>query len=200
MLAQIIDHLVVDARRRPAQRELAQRGEIAEREEVLLREARRLGQIDLALLQALDQLVRGDVDQHDVGGVAQHGVGHRFAHGDAGDARDDVGEALDVLDVERGPDVDVGVEQFLNVLPALGVAAVGRVGVGELVDDDELGLARKRGVEVEFFYLLAAIVHHAARQDLEPFEQRGGLGAPVRLDEADDDVDPILLLARASIA
>jgi len=78
----------------------------------------------------------GDVDQHDVGGVAQHRVGNGLTHGDAGDARDDVGEALDVLDVERGPHVDMRVEQFLDVLPAFGMAAVESVGVGEFVDDD----------------------------------------------------------------
>ncbi len=46
-------------------------------------------------------------------------------------------------------DVDAGVEQFLDVLPALGVARAGRVGVRQLVDQDQRRLARQRGVEVE---------------------------------------------------
>ena len=65
----------------------------------------------------------------------------------AGDARDDVGEALEMLHVDRGPDVDARVEQLLDVLPAFGMPALGRVGVGEFVDDDELGPALQRAVE-----------------------------------------------------
>ena len=34
-----------------------------------------------------------------------------------------------MLDVERRINVDASVEQFLHVLPALGVAASGRIGV-----------------------------------------------------------------------
>ena len=55
-----------------------------------------------------------------------------------------------MLDVERGPDVDAGRDQLLHVLPALGMAAVGRVGVGEFVDDDQLRLALQGRVDVEF--------------------------------------------------
>ena len=149
-------------------RELAQRGQIAGGEEILGRAPRRLGHIDLALLQALDELVGRDVDEHDVVGLLEHPVGHGLAHGDAGDARDDVGEAFEMLDVERGPDVDAGRDQLLDVLLALGMAAFGRVGVSELVDDDQLGLARQRGVDVEFLDDAAAVVDDAARQDLEP--------------------------------
>ena len=54
-----------------------------------------------------------------------------------------------MLDVERGPNVDAGVQQFLDILPPLRVAAVRRVGVGEFVDEDQLGLARQRRVYVE---------------------------------------------------
>ncbi len=38
-----------------------------------------------------------------------------------------------------------------------------------------------------------------ARQDLEPLEQRAGLGAPMRLDEADDDVDALVLEAARAL-
>ena len=41
----------------------------------------------------------------------------------------------------------------------------------------------------------AVIFDDAARQDLEALEQRAGLGAAVRLDEADDDVDALGLEA-----
>ena len=103
-----------------------------------------------------------------------------------------------MLHVHRRVDVDAGVEQLLDVLPALGVARAGRVGVRELVDDDQAGLARERGVEVELLELDAAIGDAAAGQDLEALEEGCRLLASVRLDEPDDDVDALVaLLARA---
>ena len=193
LLAQIVDHLVVDPVGRTAEREFAQRGQGAGGEEILDRAPRRLGHIDLALVQALNELVRRDVDEDDVGRLLKNAVGHRLAHDDAGDARDDVGEAFEMLDVERRPYVDAGVEQLLNVLPALGMAAFGRVGVSEFVDDDQLRLPLERRVDVELADGVAAVVDHAARQDLESLEESARLGAPVRFDEADDDVDALVL-------
>ena len=99
--------------------------------------------------EPLDQLVRRDVDQLDFVGLLEHGVGQRLADDDAGDLGDDVVEAFDVLDVERRPDVDARVEQFLDVLPALGVPQALGVGVGQLVDEDQLRAAGERGVEIE---------------------------------------------------
>src|SRR5208337_5412471 len=130
---------------------------------------------DLAFVQALNELVRGDVDQNDVGRLLKHAVGHRLPHHDAGDAGYDVGEALEVLDVERRPHVDAGGEQLLDVLPALGMAAFGSVGVSELVDDDQLGPARERRIDVELADRVAAILDHAARQNLESLEESARL-------------------------
>ena len=136
--AHVGEELGVDALGGAAERELAQRGEVAGGEVVRERAARGLADVDLALLQALDQVVGGDVDDLDVVGAVDDRVGHRLADADAGDLGDDVVEALDVLDVDGGVDVDAGGEQLLDVEVALGVAAAGGVGVGELVDEGEL--------------------------------------------------------------
>ena len=77
-----------------------------------------------------------------------HGVGHGLALLDAGDLLDHVVERLEVLDVDRGDDVDAGGEQLLDVRPALGVAGAGDVGVGQLVDQRDLGRPGQHGVEV----------------------------------------------------
>ncbi len=76
-----------------------------------------------------------------------------------------------MLDIERRPHVDAGVEQFLDILPALGMAALRRIGVGELVHHDQSRLARQSGVDVEFLDGAAAIFDGAAGQDFLPFEQ-----------------------------
>ena len=104
--------------------------------------------VDLARLQARDQLVGRRVDEDDLVGAVEEGVGQRLLDADAGDAADHVVEALEVLDVERRPDVDAGAEQLVDVLPALGVARSGDVGVRELVDEDQrraCAPARRRG-------------------------------------------------------
>ena len=104
-----------------------------------------------------------------------------------------------MLDVDGGPDIDAGRDQLLDILVALGMAAFGRVRMGELVDDDQLRPALERGIDVEFLDDAAAIIDIALRQHLDALDERCGLGAPVRLDDADDHIDPLarhLLRAR----
>ncbi len=100
-----------------------------------------------------------------------------------------------MLDVERGPHVDARVEQLLDVLPALGMPAVQSIGVGELVDDDQLGLARQRRVEIEFLDRAPVVLSLAPRQDFEPVYERAGLGAAMSLHEPDDDIDAFVFQA-----
>ena len=96
------------------------------------------GRVHVAVGEPAPQRFRRDVDQLDLVGGAHHLVGHLLLLLDAGDLGDDVVEAFQVLDVDRGDDGDAGVEQLLDVLPALGVLAARGVGVGELVDQHDL--------------------------------------------------------------
>ena len=53
-----------------------------------------------------------------------------------------------MLDVHGGPDIDTGGQQFLCVLPALGVARAGGVAVGQLVKQHQRALVTTmRGAE-----------------------------------------------------
>ena len=195
LLAQIVDHLIVDAIGGAAQRQFAQRRQIAGGEEILCRPPRRLRHIHLAFVQALNELVGREIDQNDVGRLPQDPVGNGLTHGDPGDARDDVSETFQMLNVERRPHVDARVEQLLDVLPALGMSAVRSVGVGELVDDDQLGLALERRVQIEFLDRAPVVFNHAPRQDFEPLDERARLGAAMSLDEPDDDIDAFVFQA-----
>ena len=76
--AHVLAHLVVDALGGAAQRQLAQRGEVAGLEVVLQRALRLLLGVDLAFLQALQQLFRRQVDQRHLIGEVKHLVRHRF--------------------------------------------------------------------------------------------------------------------------
>jgi hypothetical protein len=141
---------------------------------------------------AAAQRLRGHVDQLDLLGGADHRVGHGLALFDAGDLGDHVVERLQVLDVDRGQHVDAGVEQFVHVLPALGVARAGDVGVCELVDDGDLGPAGEDGVDIHLGEPRAPVLHVATRHDLQVGEHGLGVLAPMGLDEGDDHVGAAL--------
>ena len=138
----------VDLVGHPQQRQLAQRGEVARLEVVRQRGVDLLGGVDVAVREPAPQRLGGDVDQLDLFGAADDLVGHGLLLPHAGDPLDDVVERLQVLDVHGGDHVDARVEQLLDVLPALRVPRAGRVGVGELVDERDLGLAGEHRVEV----------------------------------------------------
>ena len=72
-------------------------------------------------------------------------IGQRLALLDARDLRDEVVQALEVLNVERRPDVDASVEELVDVLPPFWMArrwvAAHQVRVRELVDEQDAGSA-----------------------------------------------------------
>ncbi len=130
-------------------------------------------------------------------GATHDVVGDRLGLRHLGDLLHDVLEGLHVLDVDRRDDVDAGREQPVDVLPALGVAAVaGRVGVGEVVDEHDLRGAGEHRVQVQLGELAAAAVDAGALHDVEPgrprlLEQGFRVRAPVALHEAHDDVGAV---------
>ena len=161
-----------------------------------------VGHIDLAGLQARQQVVRRQVDELDLVGLVENAVRQGLLLPHAGDPGDDVVEALEMLDIERRPDVDAGVEQLLHVLPALGVTrqrlALGDVRVREFVDEQVAGSRASAASRSNSRRDDAAVADLEERQLLQPFEQPLGLDAPVRLDVADHDVGPPARALRAA--
>ena len=188
MGAEIVEHLRIDRLGRAAKRELAQGRQIGFGEEMPERPRRFVGNVDLALLQPLDQLVGRDIHHLDLG-IFEDAVRHCLAHPHLGEGGDDVVEAFEMLDVDGGIDMDAGGEQLLDVLVALGVAAAGDVGMGELVDQDEPRPALEDGVDVHLGDGATPIVGFAAGDDLLVADQRLGLGAAVGLHHPDHRID-----------
>ena len=114
---------LVDPVGEPEQGELPQRREVADPEVVRQGGVDLLGLVDVAVGHPAAQRLRRHVDQLDLLGAAHHLVGHRLALHHPGDRLDDVVERLEVLDVDRRDDVDPGIQQLVDVLPALLVAA-----------------------------------------------------------------------------
>src|SRR5262245_43868393 len=109
------------------------------------------------------------------------------------DLRDHVVEALDVLDVDGGVNVDSVSEQLFDVEVTLGMAAAGHVGMRELVDQHDLWVASDDGVEIHLLERLSPVFEPPAGNDLEPFEQSLRFHAPVGFDNADDDIVTVAL-------
>ena len=171
--------------------QLAQLRQLLRREEVLHGGLDPLGGIDLAGLQPLAEVFGREVDVDDLVGHGDHVVGKAFLDANARGPLDDVVQALQVLDVERGDHADAGAEEFFHVLVALGVAAAGGVGVGQLVDQRDGRPAGEHGVEVHLLQHDAAVLDPAARHLLQLADLGDGLRPAVGLDEADHHVDAL---------
>ena len=194
------EQLLVDPLRGAPQGELAQCRQVGGREEVLERPLGLLRNVDLPLLEPLDQVVGRQIDQLDGVGAIEHRVRDRLAHAHMRDLRHHVVEAFDVLDVDRGVDVDAAAQQLLDIEITFRMAAAFDVGMRELVDQNDLRPAGDDGVEIHLLEPLALVLHAPARNDLEAFEQRLGLLAAVGLDDADDDVVAVLSCGRGPAA
>ena len=126
-----------------AQRDLAQRGEVLDPEEVVERRVDALGRVDLAGAQALEQRLRGEVDR---ARPRRRARAPRRAPSRARARRVSsatlVVERLEVLDVDRREDVDAGGRARPRCpRSACACSSAGRVRVGELVDQAQLGRA-----------------------------------------------------------
>ena len=188
---------VVDPVGGPEQSQLAERVEVAGPEVVRQGRVDLLGRVDVAVGQASSQRLGGHVLELDLVGRPHHGVGNRLALRYTGDLLDHVVDRLQVLDVDRGDDVDAGLQQLLDVLPALGVARARDIGVGELVDERHLGPAGQHGVDVHLLERRTAVVERAARDHLQAVDHLRGVPAAVGLDEPHDHVGAAL---RATVA
>ena len=127
LIAPVLQHLVIDPVGSAAQRQFAQGDQVALAEKVADRPFRLVGKINLAGLQALQQFVRRQVDQHHLVGRIELLVGHCFPDAYAGNAADHIVETLQVLDIDCGIHVNARRQQFVDVLPAFGVARAGHI-------------------------------------------------------------------------
>ncbi len=153
-----------------------------------------LAGVDLAGPQAGDQRLGSEVDQDHLVGLAQHRVGDRLPHPRPGQLGDLVVERLQVLDVDGREDVDPGGEHVAHVFVALLVLDAGRVGVGQLVDQRQLGRAGQQRRQVHLLEVGVAVGDAAPRNRLQALGQGRGLRPLVGLHVADRHVAPGLLL------
>ena len=112
----------------------------------------------VAVGHATPQGLGRHVHQLDLVGATEEVVGDGVGLALAGDLGGDVAQRLHLVDVHGGDHVDAEVEQHDDLLPALGVHAAGRVGVGDVVDDHDRRSSPHRRLEVE-------LPHDVTRRD-----------------------------------
>jgi len=172
-----------------AQRQLAQCRQVGRIEKILQRPTRLRRQIDLAGAQSRQQILGRQINQLDFIGLLEHPVGNGLLLTHSGNAGDQIVKPLEVLDVDGGPHADAGPEQFIDVLPALGVPrrrlAVNRVGMRVLIDQQHRRVAGERGIQVKFLQHDIAIPHRQGRQHFQPDHQPLGLLSAMRLHVTD---------------
>ena len=187
----VLAQLRVDPVGGGAQGQFAQRGQVALGEERGQGAGGLVVRIDLALLQPVHQFVGRQVDQLDLVGQFQHAVGNGFAHPHAGDAGDGLVQRLDVLDVQRGEDVDPRGQHLFDILPALLVPPAIGIGVGELVDQRQRRTAGQQAVEVHLGQRAALVDHRLAGQLRQPGKLGLGLGPAMGLDQGGQNIDAL---------
>src|SRR6185369_10165139 len=149
---------------------------------------RTLGSVDRAAFEAVKQGAGGDVDENDLIGLLEDPVGDGLANAQAGDVEDLVGEAGEILYIHGGEDIDAGVEDDLDILPAARTFRTGRVGVREIVDDADFRRTLKDGRDVHFRGVASAA---GDLQQRDLLELRGFLfvvGARLRFEERQHDI------------
>ena len=128
-------------------------------------------QIDLAILQALDQVIRRQIDQFDVVCLVDNRIRHCLAHPDSSDPGHNVVQAFDMLDVERGVDIDADCDQLFDIHVTLGVSAAWRVGMRQLIDQRQLWASCQEGVEVHLLQRASLVLDALSGKHLHAVEQ-----------------------------
>ena len=172
---------------------LAQLIQVRKLEKVIERRLNALGRVHLARFQPLAQVFGRDVDIHQLIRRAHHVVRNALLDPDAGRLLHDVVKAFHVLDIQRRNHVDPGAQQLVDVLVSFGVATPRRVGMRQLVDQRNGGVAGQQGVDVQLFERDAMVLNAAARHHLEIADLCQRLRATVRLHNSDDDVNSLTL-------
>ena len=89
----------------------------------------------------------------------------------ARDLGNDVVQAFDVLNIDGGEDVNAGAQYLLDIKVTLGMPAALNIGMGKLVDQDQLRLALENGIQIAVVQVAYDSVGVDAPEDVEWVER-----------------------------
>ncbi len=97
-----------------------------------------------------------------------------------------------MLDIDGGPDVNPGLQQFLHVLPALRVpgwrVAAGQIRVRQLIHQQNGRMPRKRSIKIKFSAGKITVANRQCGQSGDAFREPLGLDSAVRFDVSDHHI------------
>src|SRR5580704_14055710 len=170
--------------RRLAKRELSQSHQRLLPKEILQREFGFLFPVHHTTPQTMQKGARRDVRHHHFVRLLHHPVRDGLANLDSRDVQDLVVQALQMLDVHRGQDVDACVEQNINELTTLRSLRA-YVGVRKFIHQADLRMPGENRVRVHLLENRPTIIDPLPRNRFQAFRLGNGVLARVRLEVAD---------------
>ena len=150
----------------PQQRQLTQRRQIACPEVVTQRRSHLFRRVNIAVNHPAPQCLRRDVHELNLLGAPHHRIGDGLALHDSGDLFDYVVQAFQMLHVDGGQHIDPGVQDLVDILPALGIPATRCIGVCHLVDEYQRWLPGQHRIDIQLVHERAAVGRLLGRNEL----------------------------------
>lgn len=148
---------------------------------------------------AVEQRIGRHVHHFDLVGLAQESLGDAIRGALSGEALDIELLLADVLQVDRGDDGDAAIEQVFDILPALRIAAAGRIVVSQLVDQADRRVAAEERRQIDHFVSLAAVALLDRRDHFETRQHALDIGFVGGLHQADHHILAALFAAAAFV-
>src|SRR5664280_3394730 len=186
-------HIFVDTSGSITQRQFPQRQQIPSTEEALHRLFCLVGDVDFAFSQPLLQRFGRDIDDLDLACQLEDVIRYCLLLANAGNLVDNVNSTLNVLNVEGRKNADACIQQFLHILEPFLVSASWQICVSKFIYQNNGRFEREDSVEIQIIEIEATIDHGASRDHLQILDKRLSFCSPMSLDEANDNIYPLVL-------
>ena len=146
----------------------------------------------LLLQQALLELLWFDVNKFYPRRPIKHPVGDSLGYGSAQNRQNRILEAFNVLHIQRRIDVDARFQQFFYILITFPVAGFAQVGVGKIVNHNQLRQPFDAGVQIQFGFYAPFLGDGFAAHRLQPLRELADRRPPIAGKQADHHIQPFL--------
>jgi len=148
--------------------------------------------VNLSFFKTLDEIIGSEIDQFDGIGAVENRIRYGFTNTDVGDLGDNLIQAVNVLNVHGGVNIDASAQQLLDVEVAFWVPAAWRIGMSEFIDQDDLRSPSDDGIEVHLVQELTLVLNALTRNDLQAIQQCLCFLAAMSFDDPYDDVIAVI--------
>src|SRR6516164_9956007 len=147
--------------------------------------------VNLSFFETLNEIIGSEIDQFDGIGAVENRIRYGFTNADVGDLCNNFIQAVDVLNVHGGVDVDASAQQLFDVEVPLRMPTALRIGMSEFIDQNDLRSPSDDGVEVHLVQELTLVLNALTRNDPQAVQQRLCFLAAVSFDNTHYNVTAI---------